>query len=68
MHFLEPFEPKHYSVLERALYNGALVGLSLDGKKFFYDNPLATVGKSVERKEWFEVNNTFPRTYYNSSA
>jgi DUF1680 family protein len=27
-------------VIERALYNGVLSGLSLDGKKFFYTNPL----------------------------
>ena len=27
-------------VLERALYNGALSGVSLDGKCFFYENPL----------------------------
>lgn len=27
-------------VIERVLYNGFLSGLSLDGKKFFYENPL----------------------------
>lgn len=27
-------------VIERVLYNGALSGLSLDGKAFFYENPL----------------------------
>lgn len=27
-------------VIERALYNGILSGLSLDGKAFFYENPL----------------------------
>ncbi len=27
-------------VVERVLYNGALSGLSLDGKAFFYENPL----------------------------
>ena len=31
-------------VMERALYNGALVGLSLDGTQFFYDNPLESRG------------------------
>jgi len=30
--------------MERALYNGALSGLSLDGTKFFYENPLASRG------------------------
>ncbi|MBO0132085.1 glycoside hydrolase family 127 protein [Agrobacterium burrii] len=32
-------------VMERALYNGALVGLSIDGTQFFYDNPLESRGK-----------------------
>ena len=27
-------------ILERALYNGVLSGISLDGKAFFYENPL----------------------------
>jgi len=32
-------------VMERALYNGAISGVSLDGKRFFYENPLASVGR-----------------------
>ena len=31
-------------ILEQALYNGALSGLSLDGSTFFYDNPLESRG------------------------
>ena len=31
-------------VMERALYNGALSGLALDGKTFFYENPLESRG------------------------
>ncbi len=31
-------------VMELALYNGALAGLSLDGARYFYDNPLASRG------------------------
>jgi len=31
---------EYADVLERALFNGALAGLSLDGKAFFYENPL----------------------------
>lgn len=36
-------EPKavYADVAERALYNGFLSGVSLDGKAFFYENPLA---------------------------
>jgi len=32
---------EYTDVMERALYNGALTGVSLDGKHFFYANPLA---------------------------
>lgn len=32
--------PKFCDVLERALYNGILSGVSLDGQSFFYINPL----------------------------
>jgi DUF1680 family protein len=39
--------------MERALYNGVLSGVSLDGVKFFYDNPLASAG-SHHRQPWFE--------------
>ena len=31
---------KYADTVERALYNGVLSGLSLDGKAFFYENPL----------------------------
>ena len=33
-------EAKYYDVVERALYNTVLAGISLDGKSFFYVNPL----------------------------
>ena len=33
-------DSRYADVLERALYNGALAGMSLDGKQFFYVNPL----------------------------
>lgn len=36
---LEP-DSRYADVCERALYNGALSGVSLDGKSFFYENPL----------------------------
>jgi uncharacterized protein len=38
-------------VMERALYNNILSGISLDGRKFFYDNPLASSG-SHQRVSW----------------
>jgi len=39
--------------MERALYNGALAGVSLDGRKFFYVNPLESHG-DTHRLEWFD--------------
>ena len=33
-------------VFERSLYNGVLAGVSLDGKRFFYVNPLESRGQS----------------------
>jgi DUF1680 family protein len=45
-------DARYADVMERALYNGVLSGVSLDGSKFFYDNPLASRG-SHHRKDWF---------------
>jgi DUF1680 family protein len=39
-------------VLERSLYNGVLAGVSLDGKRFFYVNPLESQGHH-HRSSWF---------------
>lgn len=36
---MEP-DRKYADILELELYNGALAGISLDGKSFFYENPL----------------------------
>ncbi|MCX7424596.1 MAG: glycoside hydrolase family 127 protein [Planctomycetia bacterium] len=38
-------DAKYADVLERVLYNGFLSGVALDGKQFFYVNPLASDGK-----------------------
>lgn len=35
---------QYADVMEQALYNNALAGLSLDGTQFFYDNPLESRG------------------------
>ena len=40
-------------VMERALYNGAISGVSLDGRRFFYVNPLESRGE-VARRKWFD--------------
>ncbi len=51
--FLLHGDSKYIDVLERTIYNGFLSGISLDGKKFFYPNPLASSGFH-ERTEWFK--------------
>src|SRR5207247_1042721 len=45
-------DARYADVFERALYNGVLAGVSLDGKKFFYVNPLASTGNH-HRSDWF---------------
>lgn len=40
-------------IMELALYNGVLSGISLDGRHYFYVNPLADRGRH-RRQEWFE--------------
>lgn len=54
---------RYADVMERALYNGVLSGVSLDGMHFFYTNPLAADADTnpasgnrhleVERQPWF---------------
>jgi DUF1680 family protein len=44
---------RYADMMERALYNGSLSGVSLDGQRFFYDNPLASRGNK-QRSEWFD--------------
>lgn len=50
--FLLSGDSKYYDVLERSLYNGVISGIGLDGKTFFYPNPLASAG-GYKRSEWF---------------
>ncbi len=45
-------DARYADIFERSLYNGVLDGVSLDGKRFFYVNPLASTG-SHHRSEWF---------------
>ncbi|WP_407676479.1 glycoside hydrolase family 127 protein [Perspicuibacillus lycopersici] len=55
---------KYADVMERALYNGTISGMDLDGKKFFYVNPLEVWPKACNhrfdkrhvkavRQQWF---------------
>jgi DUF1680 family protein len=45
-------DAKYADLLERALYNGVISGVSLSGDRFFYDNPLESSGHE-EREVWF---------------
>ena len=46
-------DARYADVMERPLYNGLISGVSLDGQKFFYENPLASDG-SHRRKPWYD--------------
>jgi len=58
--FLLHGDAKYIDVLERTLYNGLIVGISLSGDRFFYPNPLESDGKykfnqgEATRKPWFD--------------
>lgn len=45
-------DSKYIDVLERAMYNGALAGISLSGDLFFYVNPLESKGDH-HRQAWY---------------
>ncbi len=45
-------DAKYADVLERSLYNGALAGISLEGDRFFYVNPLESLGDH-HRQAWY---------------
>ena len=47
-------DAKYIDLFERTLYNGFLVGVSLSGDRFFYQNLLKSVG-NFERSDWFGV-------------
>jgi DUF1680 family protein len=45
-------EHRYADAMERTLYNGFLSGISADGKRYFYSNPMHSQGEH-ERSEWF---------------
>lgn len=47
-------DTRYLDLLEITLYNGFLSGVSLDGRRFFYTNPLESNGR-YQRSEWFGV-------------
>ena len=44
-------DSKYGDVMERALYNGVLSGMALDGKSFFYVNPLEVLPEACKKDE-----------------
>ncbi|MBP5317337.1 MAG: glycoside hydrolase family 127 protein [Bacteroidales bacterium] len=53
-------DSKYIDCLERTLYNGVICGMSVDGGKFFYPNPLSAdsvyrfnSGRTMTRQPWF---------------
>jgi hypothetical protein len=46
-------DSKYADLMERALYNGFLSGISQDGAGFFYENPLASRGQHA-RQPWHD--------------
>ena len=57
--FLLNGDGKYFDIIERIIYNGFLSGVSLDGKGFFYTNPMETNTRSGKatgesaRSAWF---------------
>ena len=58
--FLLHGDAKYIDCLERTLYNGVISGMSVDGGKFFYPNPLSSDGEyrfnsdnTKTRQPWF---------------
>lgn len=58
--FLLHGDAKYIDCLERTLYNGVISGMSIDGGKFFYPNPLSSDGhyrfnadNTMTRQPWF---------------
>ena len=61
--FLLHGDAKYIDVLERSLYNNVISGVGLDGKTFFYPNPLEcnaryafNSGNKLTREPWFDCS------------
>lgn len=53
---------KYGDIVEKVIYNGFLSGLSLDGKSFFYENPLEIVRADRTRNVSWPAKERFPLT------
>lgn len=51
--FLLHGDAKYIDIVERIIYNGFLSGISMEGNRFFYPNPLESF-RGANRAAWFE--------------
>ena len=56
------FDAKYADVIEKVIFNGMLSGLSLDGKSFFYENPLEINISDRHRHASVNENDRLPIT------
>lgn len=61
--FLVSGDARYVDVLERALYNAVLSGVSLDGTKYFYVNPLRQVDPLPTPLRWSRTRVPFVTSY-----
>ena len=61
--FLLTGQAKYFDILERSLYNGFLSGVGMDGRSFYYVNPLACDGEykfnredKMTRQPWYRTS------------
>ena len=61
--FLLTGESRYIDALERTLYNGFLSGVGMDGRSFYYVNPLAcdgeypfNRGRAMSRQPWYQTS------------
>jgi uncharacterized protein len=61
--FLLYGDSKYMDMLERSLYNGVISGVGIDGKSFFYPNPLScdlefmfNSHETLDRQPWFDCS------------
>ena len=61
--FLNTGEAKYVDVMEVALYNSVLSGVSLDGKDFFYTNPLRQQHDAPVKLRWSRTRVPFVTSF-----
>ena len=61
--FLNSGDAKYVDVMELALYNSVLSGVSLEGKDFFYTNPLRQQNKAPVNLRWSRTRVPFVTSF-----